>query len=201
MIVSHVSAPVKCNGKFLTIIIYVYVYMYMYPRIRMDRVVSLELPDISLRLTHIVRCSKELLSFYMDEKSQNQLDLLCAHGNILLTDSTEQAFSDAIGSIVVGVDVTALLKEGTTEQPDKPVSTPVKRRGRPRKVVATPVPETEPITDVRKEGSTEALLLNPMPFNLLRCLYHLAECSAGWSHRELAKVMQNIQSEVIATEE
>lgn len=165
---------------------------------------TLELPDASLRLTHIVRYSKMLLSGYMEETPKRQLDRLSAHGNIALTSCNEKVFSAAVGAILG--DMMDIIGGEDMAVEKLPAQTPVKRKGRPRKGASTPSTtsiETEQmttqdkITDIDTSSKTTA----PSRFNLLKCLLHLLQRSEGWSHRELAKVIQNIQSEVIATEE
>jgi len=180
---------------------------------RVDRVVTLELPDASLRLSLAVRYTHKLLAAYFKEATTRvQLETLSNENNISLTSCTEKAFVATMKK-VLGDDATVdmSLSPSDTKKPKAKEALPspaVKRKGRPRKSAAEQQVKDNEGNDNGDVSSKSAAAEENSPsktgapsFNLFYCLFYLVECSEGWSHRELCKVIQNIHSEVIATEE
>lgn len=172
---------------------------------RMDRVVTLELPDASVRLTLLVSNTKDLLADYINDSiTRGFLNTLSSCTNIPLDACTEEAFCESIENLLGSeVNVASFLADGEMTK-----ATPSKRKGRPRKSVSKAVDvdsgkqsEVEDNDSVKADSEVDGEESVKEKFNLFRCLFHLVQCSEGWSHRELSKVIQNIHSEVIATEE
>ena len=160
---------------------------------------SLDLPDPSLRLNHILQHSKSLLSMYMETAARNLLNDLCLCDNYNIVDFNRVTFEEEIKKVVGDeIDVMPLLEDEHVK-PTQAKDDQKKKRG--SKNAATT--SSKSIDDSKKSGETDGDS-HPSPsisFNLLFCVFQTVMISDGWSYRELSKVIQSIQSSVIATEE
>eukprot|EP00602_Paraphysomonas_sp_CaronLab_P000190 CAMPEP_0185030898 /NCGR_PEP_ID=MMETSP1103-20130426/18026_1 /TAXON_ID=36769 /ORGANISM="Paraphysomonas bandaiensis, Strain Caron Lab Isolate" /LENGTH=679 /DNA_ID=CAMNT_0027566201 /DNA_START=356 /DNA_END=2395 /DNA_ORIENTATION=- len=161
---------------------------------RMDRIVSMGLPDAHLRLQCVVRCAVRLLSTYMDNNTQTMLKTIdmyygredCEYLANSSNEAVRKFLEVSTGSTVAADDLCLDCVEFAELSPETDI--PPARE------------QTKKVKAKKQTGDESQSARERRNFNLFGCLALFARSSERWSYREIEKVIQNIQSDVLSTE-
>ena len=175
---------------------------------RMDAIVSLELPNVILRLKYIVKCVMQLLGDHLDKNLATDLQDILHHFTQLPWTSSlncdvhefKEFLETALGRGISIADLNNFMSDFMGDVKAESLAsgsedaTPKSRRGRPKR--GSSVPSAKEEVDL----AADLPVASHDCFNLCGCLFYFVCKSEGWSYREIEKVVQNMLVDVLSTE-